>query len=99
MPWTKTPEFGSVISSCQTVEQHTGETEPISNLISTSSFLANEDSDADLGIAMMAVHSGIERSEQMWIDLAAKTGVLRVSQFYHAKIGKGVIELVKTDQS
>jgi len=47
-------------------------------------------------MAMMAMHSGIERSQQMWHDLATKTGGLKVSRFYHAKSGKGVVEMVKT---
>jgi len=61
--------------------------------------LLNHDSDVGLDIAMMAMHSGIERSEQMWSDLATKTGGLRVSRFYHAKSGKGVVEMVRTDVS
>lgn len=48
---------------------------------------------------MLALHSGLERDEQMWERLVGKVGGLAIAKFWHPPSGdgEGIVEIAKSD--
>lgn len=53
-----------------------------------------------MDLAMLAMHSGKERDEEMWSRLVSKVGGLKIQKFWHCPDvnGDGIVEIVRSDE-